>query len=212
MSDSVRPHRQQPMRLPHPWDSPGKNTGVGCHFHLQCMKGKSESEVAQSCPTLSDPMDYSPPGPPSMGFSRQEYWSGVVKITHVIAVGSMVVLLNRVWLFVTPWTVATIQAPLSMGFSRQEYWNGFPFPTPGDLSDPEIEPKSPASPALQADSSPRRYLLLVHLEWTIMLEIMGSTLCLSFYFVGWRKPQWHHASRQWHWDWIAVVGQEKWTY
>ena len=62
---------------PHPWDSPGKNTGVGCHFLLQCMKVKSESEVAQSCPTLSDPMDYSPPGPLSMGFSRQEYWSGV---------------------------------------------------------------------------------------------------------------------------------------
>ena len=51
MSDSVRPHRQQPTRLPHPWDSPGKNTGVGCHFLLQCMKVKSESEVAQSCPT-----------------------------------------------------------------------------------------------------------------------------------------------------------------
>ena len=55
MSDSVRPHRQQPTRLPHPWDSPGKNTGVGCHFLLQCMKVKSESEVAQSFPTLSDP-------------------------------------------------------------------------------------------------------------------------------------------------------------
>ena len=59
MSDSVRPHRWQPMRLPRPWDSPGKNTGVGCHFLLQCMKVKSESEVAQSCPTLHDPMDCS---------------------------------------------------------------------------------------------------------------------------------------------------------
>ena len=68
---------RQPTRLPRPWDSPGKNTGVGCHFLLQCMKVKSESEVAQLCPTLSDPMDYSPPGPLSMGFSRQEYWSGV---------------------------------------------------------------------------------------------------------------------------------------
>ena len=77
MSDSVRPHRRQPTRLPRPWDSPGKNTEVGCHFLLQCMKVKSESEVAQLCLTLSDPMDYSPPGPPSMGFSRQEYWSGV---------------------------------------------------------------------------------------------------------------------------------------
>ena len=58
MSDSVRHHRWQPTRLPRPWDSPGKNTGVGCHFLLQCMKVKSESEVAQSCPTLSDPMNY----------------------------------------------------------------------------------------------------------------------------------------------------------
>ena len=62
MSDSVQPHRWQPIRLPHPWDSPGKNTGVDCHFLLECMKVKSESEVAQSCPTLSDPMDRSLPG------------------------------------------------------------------------------------------------------------------------------------------------------
>ena len=62
MSDSVQPHRRQSTRLPHPWDSPGKNTGVGCRFLLQCMKVKSESEVAQSCPTLRDPMDCSLPG------------------------------------------------------------------------------------------------------------------------------------------------------
>ena len=62
MSDSARPHRWQPTRLPHPWDSPGKNTGVGCHFLLQCMKGKSESEVVQLCPTLRDSMDCSLPG------------------------------------------------------------------------------------------------------------------------------------------------------
>ena len=62
MSDSVRPHRRQPTRLLCPWDSPGKNTGVGCHFLLPCMKVKSESEVAQSCSTLSDPMDCSLPG------------------------------------------------------------------------------------------------------------------------------------------------------
>ena len=59
MSNSVRPHRQQPTRLPHSWDSPGKNTGVGCHFLLQWMKVKSESEISQSCLTLSDPMDCS---------------------------------------------------------------------------------------------------------------------------------------------------------
>ena len=62
MSDSVRPHRRQPTRLLFPWDSPGKNTGVGCHFLLQCIKVKSESEVVQSCLTLSDPMYCSLPG------------------------------------------------------------------------------------------------------------------------------------------------------
>ena len=62
VSDSVRPHRRQPTRLPRPWDSPGKNAGVGCHFLLQCMKVKGENEVAQSCPTLSNPMDCGPPG------------------------------------------------------------------------------------------------------------------------------------------------------
>ena len=73
--DYVRAHRWQPTRLPRPWDSPGKNTGVGCHFLLQRVKGKSESEVAQSCPTLSNPMDCSPPGSSTHGFSRQQYLS-----------------------------------------------------------------------------------------------------------------------------------------
>ena len=59
---TLQPHRWQPTRLPRPWDSPGKNTGVGCHCLLQCKKVKSEREVAQSCPTLSDPMDCNPPG------------------------------------------------------------------------------------------------------------------------------------------------------
>ena len=67
MSNSVRPHRRQPTRLPRPWDSPGKNTGVGCHFLLQVMKVKSESEGAQSCPTLHDPMDCSLPGSSAHG-------------------------------------------------------------------------------------------------------------------------------------------------
>ena len=58
----MRPHRRQPTRLPSPWDSPGKSTGVGCHFFLQCMRVKSESELAQSCKTPSDPMDRSLPG------------------------------------------------------------------------------------------------------------------------------------------------------
>ena len=68
------PHRRQPTRLSCPWDSPGKNTGVGCHFLLQCMKVKSESEVAQSCPTLWDPLTTAHQAPLSMGFSRQKQW------------------------------------------------------------------------------------------------------------------------------------------
>ena len=73
----MRPHRRQPTRLPHPWDSPGKNTGVGCHFLLQYMKVKSESELAQSCLTLATPWTAAYQAPPSMGFSRQKCWSGV---------------------------------------------------------------------------------------------------------------------------------------
>ena len=64
---TLQPHRWQPTRLPYPWDSPGKNIGVGCHFLLQCMKVKSESEVVQSCLTLSDPMDCSLPGSSAHG-------------------------------------------------------------------------------------------------------------------------------------------------
>ena len=80
MSSSVRPHRQQSTRLPRPWDSPGKNTGVGCHFLLQCMKVKSESEVAQSCLTLSDPMDCSLPGSSIYGIfqARVIEWGAII--------------------------------------------------------------------------------------------------------------------------------------
>ena len=83
VSDSVRPHRQQPTRLPGPWDSPGKNTGVGCHFLLQCMKVKSESEVAQSCPTLSNLMDCSPPGSSVHGIfqARVLEWGAIAFFT-----------------------------------------------------------------------------------------------------------------------------------
>src|SRR5574340_910376 len=77
MSNSVQPHGWQPTRLCRPWDSPSKNTGVSCHFLLQCMKVKSESEVALSCLTLSDPWTAAHQAPPSMGVSKQEYWSGV---------------------------------------------------------------------------------------------------------------------------------------
>ena len=79
VSESVRLHRRQPTRLPRPWDSPGKNTGVGCHFLLQCMKVKSESEVVQSCLTPSDPKDCSPPGSSIHGIfqSRVPEWGAI---------------------------------------------------------------------------------------------------------------------------------------
>ena len=86
MSDSVRPHRWQPTRLPRPWDSPGKNTGVGCHFLLQCMKVKSEREVAQSCPTLRYPMDCSLPGSPVHGIfqARVLEWGAIATAAKLL--------------------------------------------------------------------------------------------------------------------------------
>ena len=87
MSNSVRPHRRQPTRLCHPWDSLGKNTGVGCHFLLQCMKAKSESEVTQSCLNLHDPMDCSPPGSPVYGIfqARVLEWGTIAFSACVLA-------------------------------------------------------------------------------------------------------------------------------
>jgi len=86
MSDSVQPQRRQPTRLPRPWDSPGKNTGVGCHFLLQCMKVRSESEVALSCPTLRDPMDCSPPGSSIHGIfqARVLEWGAIALLDILI--------------------------------------------------------------------------------------------------------------------------------
>ena len=112
----MQPQRQQPTRLPRPWVSPGKNTGVGCHFLLQSMKVKSESEVAQSCPTLSDPMDCSLPG-------SSIYWVWVKSEVTVIQ------------------SCLTLSDPMDCrlpgssvhGFSRQEYWSGVPLPSPSML-------------------------------------------------------------------------------
>ena len=143
MSDSVGPQRWQPTRLPRPWDSPGKNTGVGCHFLLQCMKVKSQSEVAQSCPTLSD-HGLQPTRPlhpwgcccccyvasvvsdSVRPHSRQPTrlprpWDSPGKNTGVgcrfllQCMKVKVKSLSRVQLLATPWTAA-YQAPLSMDF------------------------------------------------------------------------------------------------
>ena len=88
MSDSVRPHRPQPTRLPRSWDSPGKNAGVGYHFLLQCMKVKSEGEVAQSCPTLRDPMDCSLPGSFTHGIfqARVLEWGAIAFSTYQLQI------------------------------------------------------------------------------------------------------------------------------
>ena len=77
MSDSVRPHRRQPTGLPHLWDFPGKNTGVGCHFLLQCMKVKVKVKSLSRVRLLVTPWTAAYQAPPTMGFSRQEFWNGV---------------------------------------------------------------------------------------------------------------------------------------
>ena len=123
VSNSVQPHRRQPNRLLCPWDSPGKNTGMGCHFLLQCMKMKSESEVAQWCLTLRllvTPWTAAYQAPPSVGFSRQEYWGRLPFPSPVHESESEVA---QSWptlrLLANPWTAA-YQAPPSM----QEYLHG----------------------------------------------------------------------------------------
>ena len=98
----MQPQRRQPTRLPRPWDSPGKNTGVGCHFLLQCMKVKNESEVAQSCPTPSDPMDCSPWGPSVHGIfqARVLEWGAITFSTSYCVLFNSVQWLSSVQLFV----------------------------------------------------------------------------------------------------------------
>ena len=127
-SDSLLPHRQQPASLLCPWDFPGKNAGVGCHFLLQWLFPTNQGLDPSLWHHLHLQADslHQPPGK--------------VKVKS----------LSCVRLSATPWTVAR-QALLSMGFSRPKYWNGQPFPSPGDLPNPGTEPRSPS---LQADSLP----------------------------------------------------------
>ena len=120
MSDSVRPHRLQPTRLPRPWDSPGKITGVGCHFLLQCMKVKSESEVAQSCLNLHNTMDCSLPGSSAHGIfqARVLEW-GAIAFSEF----SQHHLLKR--LFFPPWHF------LSLSNILRRRWHPTPVLLPG---------------------------------------------------------------------------------
>ena len=142
--------------------------------------------VTQSCLTLCSPMDYSLPGSSvhgisqviilewvSISFSRGSFW--LRDWTHISCIGRWVLYhwatreapitegeseLSHVRLFVTPWTVA-YQAPPSMGFSRQEYWSGLPFPSPGDLPEPGIEPRSPAFQAEALTSEPSQKVVFL---------------------------------------------------
>ena len=98
LADSVRPRRRQPTRLPRPWDSPGKNTGVGCHCLLQCMKMKSEREVVQSCPTLRNPMDCSPPGSSIPGVLQARTLEWAASYSYVNTVGSLYPQVLHIWI------------------------------------------------------------------------------------------------------------------
>ena len=118
MSDSVRSHRWQPTRLPHPWDSPGKNTGVGCHFLLQCIKVKSESEVTQSCLTLSNPMDCSLPGSSVHGIfqARVLEWDVIAFSTQIQFEGG-----NSLHLFMGGWQAS--KSVCGMAIILQPFFN-----------------------------------------------------------------------------------------
>ena len=125
MSDSVWPHRRQPTRLPHPWDSPGKNTGVGCHFLLQSMKVKSESEATQLCPALSDPMDCSPLGSSIHGIfqARVLEWGAIAfSVTYGIDL-----IVQGVCLFQASWTHCSKQEEKISSFSFLRIYFILPF-------------------------------------------------------------------------------------
>ena len=124
MSDSVRPHRRQPTRLRRPWDYPGKNTGVGCHFLLQCTKVKSEIKSLSRVWLSAIPWTAAYQAPPSLGFSRQEYWSGVPLpspslIRHVYTILSAFV--NCMWaIWLSP--NFPITQSIDMSLSKLQEW------------------------------------------------------------------------------------------
>ena len=124
------PVNYKPARLLCPWDSPGNNSGVACHFLLQWSLYSAAAKSLQSCPTLCDPIDGSPPVSPVPGIlqARTLEWVAI-SFSNAWKWKVKGKLLSRVWVFSTPWTSAH-QAPPSMGFSRQECWSGVPLPFP----------------------------------------------------------------------------------
>ena len=123
MSSSWRPHGLQPTRLLRPWDFPDKSTGVGCHFLLQCMEVKSESEVAQSCPTLGDPMDCSPPGSSVHGIfqARVLEW-GAIAFSHSTIYGRSNLLKNKLYQVNIVFVNLETQSKVNEADSRVKYF------------------------------------------------------------------------------------------
>ena len=139
---TLRPHGPWPTWLLRPWDFPGKNTGVGCHFLLQgIFPTQGLNPGLPHCRQTLYPLSHQ--GSPMDGIKE------LLILTELLQV-RVLSRLSHFRLFATPWTVAH-QAPLSIGFPRQEYWSGL-FASPGDLPDPRIKPISLVSPALQAGS------------------------------------------------------------
>ena len=146
VSDSLRPHGLQPTRLLHPWNFPGKSTGVGCHClpllwttYISTIFSIDDPTAAaaaakslQSCPTLCDPIDSSPSSSPVPGIlqARTLEWVAI-SFSNAWRWKVKVKSLSPVRLLATPWTAAH-QAPPSMGFSRQDYWSRVPLPSPDD--------------------------------------------------------------------------------
>ena len=133
MSDSVRPHRRQPTRLPRPWDSPGKNTGVGCHGLLQCMKGKGK--MLSRVRLFPTPWTAAYLAPPLMGFSRQEDWSGVPLPSPVLV--TIAAIYSEYTIFFTK-SVILLDCPVLFLASRNQYLISFFFPC---LFEVEISPR-----------------------------------------------------------------------
>ena len=122
MSNSVRPHRRQPTRLPRPWDSPGKNTGVGCHFLLQCMKVKSERKSLSCVRLFMTPWTAAYQAPLPVGFSRQEYSSGLpLPSPHVLHCLQLSRNFHKIRFFINSWYIYNMKF-INIQIIHKVYW------------------------------------------------------------------------------------------